>query len=622
MKKIILSICILASAVQLANAQSSTQKKADKLFGKARYVQAAELYEKEVNENKSLDLLEKLGDCYYYNGKMNNAAKYYAQALELYPEQVDAEHLHRYAMSLKGNKDYSKADKIMQKYNAKVGRVKTAPNTLAYFTELEKKERRPFIVTNSSISTKDSEWGAAFNANQIIFASSREGDSSKKKYKWNNENYLDLFIAEVDEEGDATGATPFSKEINSSAHEGGVTFSGDGNTIYFTRNVKPKNRKGDKISHLKIFKSTKVGGTWTEPIEVSFNQEGYSTAHPALNKNNTKLYFASDMPGTEGGFDIFVVDINKDGSFGEPKNVGPNVNTENREQFPFVSDENNLYFSSDGRMTLGGLDVFVSKIEGNSYSKAQNLGNVINSNKDDFGFIYDEGTEKGFLSSNRDGGQGSDDIYRVDRKQIYFVEGVAQDSKTGELLPGAEVVMFDNTGKVITKTIVGKDGAFSFEIQPTSDYKLTGELLTYDPSTVEFSTGKKGNIEQNVILKLTPVVPDPVLVTKPIYFEFDKAILVDDSKTELDRIINFMKEHPTFRIEVASYTDNRGTDAYNMSLSARRANSVKEYFVEQGIEEGRLVSVGYGETKPVEDCKKCTDEQHAKNRRSEFTLIK
>ncbi|WP_196889526.1 OmpA family protein [Aureivirga sp. CE67] len=622
MKKVILSICILAAASQYANAQSGAQKRADKYFGKAQYVRAAEIYEKEVKENKSLDLLEKLGDCYYYNGKTNNAAKYYAQALELYPEQVDAEHLHRYAMALKGNKDYAKADKILQKYNAKTGKTQTVPNTLAYFEKKEKSERRPYIVTNSSISTKDSEWGAAFNANQIVFSSSRDGGVSGKKYKWNNENYLDLFVAEVDEEGDASGAVAFSKEINSAAHEGGVTFSGDGNTMYFSRNVKPKNRKGDKISHMKIFKSSKVGGEWSKAIEVSFNKEGYSAAHPALNKNNTKLYFASDMPGTQGNWDIFVVDINKDGSFGEPKNLGPNVNTVNREQFPFVSDEDNLYFSSNGHITLGGLDVFKSEINGNSYSKAENLGNVINSNKDDFGFIYDEATEKGFLSSNRAGGKGSDDIYRVDRKQIYFVEGVAQDSKTGELLPGTDVVMYDNAGREIAKTTVGADGAFVFEIQPTSDYKLTGSKLTYDPAEVEFASGKKGNIEQNIVLELIPVVPFVTLDANPIYFEFDKAILVEDSKTELDRIINFMKEHKTFRVEVASHTDKRGSDKYNMSLSARRANAVKDYFVEQGIAEDRLVSVGYGESQPKVDCKKCSDEEHALNRRSEFTLIK
>ncbi|MGB6153605.1 MAG: OmpA family protein, partial [Pricia sp.] len=373
-------------------------------------------------------------------------------------------------------------------------------------------------------------------------------------------------------------------------------------------------------------------------VELPFNSDAHSTAHPALNTDETKLYFASDREGSLGQSDIFVVDILKDGTFGTPKNLGTTVNTEARETFPFVTASGILYFASDGHPGLGGLDVFAVNLEDDNDQKVINLGKPVNGGQDDFSFIIDEQTKKGFFASNREGGMGSDDIYGfTETKSIEFLskklmEGLVIDEKTGAPLADATVKLYDSTGEVVGKTITDADGLFLFENSyANGKYRLEAAKDDFEAgsetSIVADDTDiKKIRIPLKKEMKKAPIGVDLIkyLNVKPIYFNLDNGDVRIDSSETLTRVIDYMKTFPDLKIKVQAHTDARGSASYNLKLSQKRAESTVSYLVENGIENSRILSEGFGETQLVNDCKtreSCTDEKHRENRRSEFMVI-
>ncbi|MDT8417782.1 MAG: hypothetical protein RQ864_08245, partial [Lutibacter sp.] len=383
MKKILLIVLILPLSIQLSIAQNL--KRANHLFEKRAYLNAAELFLNE--EPKTQEVLEKLGDCYYFNTKMKEAELYYKMLLQKYEADVEPTYLFRYSQALKGVKNYTEADKWHQKYLEK---KQMAPaekqETLPFFSALNSEIRKPYIVNTVSINTKYSDFGASYFGDKVVFTSAR---NKGKLYIWNNQPYLDLFKGDIADNQHLKNVVPFSGNINTKMHESNAIFTKDGKTIYFTRNnyiSGKKNRDANKVTHLKIYKAQLINEKWTNITELPFNSDNYSVEHPALSSDEKQLYFASDMPGTIGSFDLFVADINADGSYGSPKNLGPKINTEHREQFPFVSSANILYFASDGHFGMGGLDVYKSEISDEKFFAPVNLSNVINSNLDDFAF--------------------------------------------------------------------------------------------------------------------------------------------------------------------------------------------------------------------------------------------
>jgi len=409
--------------------------------------------------------------------------------------------------------------------------------------------------------------------------------------------------------------------------------------MYFSRTNYTEGKKGkdeNKITHLKIYKAELVDSVWTKIKELPFNDVSYSTYHPALNFDESKLYFVSDMPGTIGGMDIFEVDINKNGSFGTPKNLGPKINTEKREQFPFMSEYNTLYFASNGHLGLGNLDLFSSQIEENIFSEPKNLGSTINSSLDDFSLIINERTDKGYYSSNRD--NNDDNLFEFKReeyiKPVYLVEGVVTDKKTGKILPGSLVTLMDDDNNVIADTIVKADGKYLFKLDPNQKYMVRGTRKLYNPYDVNFSTDTEGKISHDIVLDLelysdkeeniiaSTDGTTQVKINK-IYFDFDKWNIRPDAAKELDVLVDVMKKYPEMEIEVSAHTDARGTSDYNLELSHQRAKSTLEYLVSQGVELSRLKSIGYGEMQPLNKCgDNCTDPEFDLNRRCEFKLLK
>ena len=509
-------------------------------------------------------------------------------------------------------------------------------NTQAFIESLEKTTPHTFKLKRIDDPKVGSDFGLSFYGdNEVAFASSRNAENPS--YAWNDLPYLDLYHATMDNDGKLENITPFSDAINTDSHESNAVFTKDGKTMYFNRtNTTRKKTDEDRIAHIKIYKAELVDGIWTNVKALPFTSNSYSTEHPSLSKDDKTLYFASDMPGTLGSFDIYKVSINDDGTYGEPENLGSTINTKHREQFPFISDYNVLYFSSDGHEGFGGLDVFRSNMVNDAFDKPVNLGSTINSNVDDFAYVVREKDNKGFVSSNR---TGYDRIYSFSREENiltkYQVEGIVQDKNSKELLPGSLVTLFNEAGNVIQDSIVGDDAYYLFKIEPNKKYKVRGTRKAYIPQDVEFSTDSNGKIQHNIYLSLESFADaeervkenekgDVQVELDKIFFDFDRSNIRKDAAATLDVLVDLMKKYPTMEVEVSAHTDARGPDQYNLELSKRRAASTLEYLVSQGVERNRLKSIGYGEMQPLNECVKegiCKDEEYDINRRCEFKIL-
>ena len=626
MKKQIYILASLLLVSGMALAQKGNLKRVNKLFEIRAYTEAAETYE---TKDRTQEVLQNLADSYYYNTSLQKAIKTYRELFVTYGDSIDIEYYFRYAQALKGVKNYKEADKHLSRYyNQQI-------HTNAFIENLEKTTPHIFKLSQINNQNSSSDFGLSFyGENKVAFASAR--NTENPSYSWNSLPYLDLYSATLTNDV-LEDIVPFSETINTASHESNAVFTKDGKTMYFNRtNTTRKKTDEQRVAHIKIYKAEFVDGNWTNVTPLPFTSNAYSTEHPALSKDEKTLYFASDMPGTLGSFDIYKVAINDDGTYGEPENLGSTVNTKHREQFPFVSNYDVLYFSSIGHQGYGGLDVFRSNMVNGNFDKPVNLGRSINSSLDDFAYVIREKDDKAFVSSNK---SGYDRLYGFAREENmltkYQVEGVVQDKNSKELLVGALVTLFDETDRVIQDTLVGENADYLFKIEPNKKYKVRGTRKAYIPQDVEFSTDSKGKVQHNIYLSLESFADaeervkenekgDVQVELDKIYFDFDKSNIREDAAITLNVLVDLMKKYPSMEIEVSAHTDARGPDQYNLNLSKRRATSTLEYLVGQGIERDRLRSIGYGEMQPLNECLKegiCEDEEYDINRRCEFIIL-
>lgn len=632
--------------------KSKLLKKADYYFEKMWYAEAADLYEQVLakgDKNYSYEIIQKTADSYYYNTNMEKAYEWYNILYEKYGEEMSADNVFKYAHSLKGTGKYARSKRLMRLYGKKIENGQTAgvsnenslPNEIV-LDEILNNEKN-YELKNLAINTEYSEFSPMFlDSTQIVFASAKDSSFiNTRRYKWNDQPYLDLYVAKINKESqDLKDAIKFSKKINSKYHEASVTFSPDNSTMYFTRNNYGKKLKRDKngVNHLKIYMAKKLGDEWSEAEEVSFNSDDYSTGHPALSPDGKKLYFVSDMPGTIGQTDIFVVDVNGPNSFSEPRNLGPEINTERKEMFPFINDKK-LYFSSDGHTGLGGLDVYQSAYtEEEGFEKAKNLGKPVNSNRDDFSYIINEESQQGFFASNRIDGKGDDDIYsfkRLDVEEVpassNAIAGVITELITGDLMPQALVELLDENGIKLKEMVTEDDGSFIFEdLEADTKYTIKATNATYFEDVKDVTTIENDTVQVAVEmrkLKEMIAVEDGIkkLKTEMIYFDFDKSYIRQEASTELDKLVEVMTEYPNMVIKIESHTDSRGKRAYNKYLSNKRAQSTRAYIISKGISSERIQSaIGYGEEQLLNNCDgsvACPEKEHFSNRRSEFIIV-
>lgn len=630
--KLIILIIALSSSFAF-----SQKKVADKFFENFAFIKASELYEDAYNDgDDSEHVLTRLGDCYYNNSESEKAVQWYGKAIEKY-KNINPEYIFKYIQSLKSVGNYEEANtwlKTFKEIQNDDRRVKDLDLTsLEKYNELTSTEGVYVETTNLPLNTQYSDFGGYVQGDQFIFASTRNG--SKKVYKWNDEPFLDIYQASISttENGpEIDNILPLeSDDINTDFHEATVAITNDGKTIYFTRdNVNKRkklsyDRKG--TSHLKIYKAELIDGTWQNIVELPFNDAVSSTGHPALSPDNNTLYFVSDREGGYGQTDIYKVNISTDGIYGNPENLGANINTEGREMFPFVDKDNMFYFSSDGFINLGLLDIFKSDVLNNAEAEAENLGAPYNSGYDDFAYFLDTEKGTGFFSSNRPGGKGGDDVYSFgiyECKQT--IKGIARDSESLEVLPTVNVELIDETGKAINTLSTNDKGEYIFkDIDCNKKYTIRGSKPDYKDDLAEVTTDDENGKENTADLSLIPLIKGNEIVINPIFFDFDKWNIRTDAAYELENIVAVMREHPKMVIKIESHTDSRGRDAYNMKLSDRRAKSTRDYLLSRNIGKERLESaIGYGETQLVNECAnrvKCTEEQHQENRRSKFIII-
>jgi len=589
---------------------------------------------------ESAQVFQKLGDTYYFNSEYTEANLWYEKLVHNYPNQVAPEYYFRLAQTLKSVGNYLESKNIMDKFISISDSSESNYIKMYGYKQIDylvSNTNKAFQLTNITSSMKGSDFGPSFFGEKIVFASSSVNTEGNKIHEWNGLPFLDLFEAEINENGSLENVRQLKGDINSPYHESSAAFTKDGKTVYFTRNnyIDGKKKRGEKrLVSLKIYKATKTDdGSWANVEELPFNDDSYSVAHPALNPEETKLYFSSNMEGALGESDIWYVDILENGNYSGPVNLGPEINTEKRETFPFISDKNNLFFASDGHPGLGGLDIFRATYNNNGYENIQNTGRPINSNKDDFGFIVNETKKTGYLSSNREGNSGSnsDDIYLLTENCEAVIYGTITDAKTEKALEGSIVTLIDEDNNVINHQITEVNGDYKFtqNIDCNKRYivRASYDKKEYQPNEklVVTSTVSETN---TVNLSLTPPTC-PVddlgcrLDLQPIYFDFDKHNIRPDAEVELAKILNALKEYPQLSIHIESHTDSRGNDEYNRLLSERRAKSTLEWLVKKGINRSRLSAKGYGESYLQNECVnnvECSEKAHQLNRRSVFII--
>ncbi|MEI6048365.1 MAG: OmpA family protein [Bacteroidota bacterium] len=579
MKIKFLIICLFICSVASAQDFIMKEKLANRYYSRFDYYRAIPMYEQLLRSYpENYGVYEKLADSYRRINDSGNAERCYAFLVDT--STVKHEYLLFYAQALAHNGNYDKAACWYQKYSeAEPGDPRGTEFTTLYknITSVYK-DSASFRVRKMPFSSDASDFSPAYFGNDIVFASARKKISIVRTlYNWTNSSFLDLFIGSPD----SGNAAPFSKELNSIYHEGPVTFSKNLDTIIFTRSnfYHRRFRKSTEgLNKLKLFQANwdKTLKRWVRITPLPFNSNQYSVGHPALSTNGQIIYFASDMPGGMGETDIYeshlVTDSLNRKSWSKPVNVGEGINSPGNEMFPYIDNEGNLWFASNGRPGLGGLDVFVARKTDNGFNKPVNPGFPVNTRFDDFGYITRSAGKDGYLSSDRFNAIGNDDIFSIR-------------SLSRNLLTMAE------EGQV--------------EIKPDKTEKPnTANKITNGPAP-EFLAGDS-------------------IKTANIYYDFDKFNIRPDAAKGLDKLSDIMNKYPAIKVELSSYADSRGTAALNMALSEKRAVAAAEYLYSKGIDHKRVTGKGFGDTMPLNKCVKgvkCTEYEYKVNRRTEFRIL-
>jgi len=749
MYKIFLIASVVVTLFLLASESTHAQSKlkaANHQFENLSYVDAIRLYEEFLRDAKEpatrKEGLKKLAYSYRKMQDSHNAERAYADLLRDYPD-VESENYLYYAQSLASNKKYKES----QKYYSIYGEKQTADLRAKRFTvslmDMSRfyRDSSSYKVQYLSINSRQADFSPMYYKGGLVFCSARdETGSTKRVFSWNQTPFLDLyFVADTSQlsirnglqTAQALGGTSasnsdvpvfdakltkieeFSRVLNTKYHEGPMIFFKGEQKAIFTRNNYNKGRareSKDGINRLKLYSADLVKNAWGNVKELPFNSDEYSTGHPALTPDNTKMYFVSDMPGGYGGTDLYVVEYNG-GAWGTPVNLGKELNTEGNEMFPYVDENGNLYFSSDGHEGLGGLDLFYAEMkEGVAYKGVVNLGAPLNSEKDDFGLITDGGRNSGFFSSNRKRGIHDDNIYSfrrecrllnlivydlatktplenvdirsvingenqdlkvtgldgsisiclqseseyefkaikegyqmnsikystksntgqkttlemyLDKSNSSVLKGIVKSKLNEKPIPGVQVTLENQKDKTMQSVVTGKDGRYEFEVKPGADHKLKAQkdkyatnnetIIKVDENPAQYQN-VQGMYGEGDTFKLNN-----------IYYDLDKFFIRKDAAKELDRtVLPLLKKYPDMRVEIRSHTDSRLGDSYNMQLSSNRARAVVNYLTSRGIASSRLVSNGYGESEPVNECVdgvQCKESQHQENRRTEFRIL-
>ena len=470
------------------------------------------------------------------------------------------------------------------------------------------------------VNTVQSDFGPALIGDTLYFTSYRNELLYKNENRLRKREFYDLHRIAVDDSGKVAGERELVGEFVSRYHDGPVAWCEKSGELFITQSNYQKPASGfrpfrENKVNLRITVTKMAGGKWQEAVELPFCNSDYSVAHPAVTVTGDTLIFASDMPGGFGGTDLYM-SVRKGGNWGSPVNLGEKINTSGKDAFPFVTEDGFLIFASDSREGLGGLDLFYTRLP---IGEVIHLEGPVNSPYDDFAADFPPHAEYAYISSNRPG-MGNDDIYRLTfRKYIeYLMEIRVYDAKSHRPIPGAEVKFSD-----LPQQVTGSNGMVGRTVERDKRYDLTVKAFGYEDETKSVTVG---NLKEGSVLRDTvwmKMMVKKAIELKNIYYDFDKWNILPESEAELNRLVAFMAENPEVTVEWSSHTDSRGSDAYNLVLSQKRAQSAVDYILSKGIDSDRIIAKGYGEEKLLNNCRNgvaCTPEEHRMNRRTEFMI--
>ena len=629
MKKIYTILLLIAVSTTIVSAQNSKTKKADNLYDRLAYTDAAQAYQKVLKRGTTdVYVFERLANCYYFINDTKKAEMYYKRVAK--SKDANPEAIYNYAQTLKANgkfSDYNTWMKNFAKLSPNDTRVKEFMKNPNYIPKIMDDMARYTATNMEDINSEYADFGGIVYGKDFYFASGR--NTSRKTYQWNEEPYLEIYKA-TNVGGTMKNAELLNGDVNTKYHESNAVISADGKRMYFDRNdyfEGDYDKSASGINQINLYYAENIDGKgWSGVVSAPFNNNEYSTGHPALSQDGNTLYFVSDMPGGKGGSDIYMVAINSDGSLGTPKRLGDNINTEGKELFPYLDSNGTLYFSSNGHMGIGGLDVFYAEAQGDGFGVVNNLGKGVNSSADDFAYKYDPTSQSGYVSSNREGGMGSDDIYMVEAVEIPCEVTIAVlviNENTNAAVAGARVDLYDTMGNRLSSKTSNVDGMVSFKAACDQAHEVQGVLADFESNASKVAPANDQKVSATIALKpIEEIIVEDQIVLNPILFDLDKSNIKAQAAFELDKVVSVMNKYPEMVIAVGAHTDSRATDAYNLRLSEARAQSTVQYIISKGISGKRISGKGYGESQPKVSCgDNCSEAEHQLNRRSEFTIV-
>ena len=602
-KAVYIIVCLLLTAVA-AGCRTPKLSEADAQFQRGEYYDASVTYKKVYNKLRKKEerpqrgeVAFKMGRCYRLLNMSARASAAFQNALRYeYPDSTTHFML---AQALHADGKYAAALRSYDKYlefcpddslaiNCAEG-CRTAQEIRARGSRYVVKQAKLFNSRRADFCPMY--LGA--DRDQIYYTSTTEKATGDKKSEITGMKNADVFFSKKNEKGEWERPEPVEGELNTEFDEGIVAFSPDAQTMYLTK----ARRELNAPTSVEIYTSTRSDAKWSAPVKFEITADTLSTfGHPAVSPDGEYLYFVSDMPGGYGGKDIWRISLKE--RQGSLVNLGPDINTEGNDDFPYVRSDGSLYFSSDGHPGMGGLDIFRATAVGDPADlrwKVENMGFPINSAGDDFGITFGKG-EDGFFSSNRGDARGYDHIYSFEYDPVRItIEGLVMD-KDEEPVKNAIIRIVGNDGSN-QKEVARDDGSFSFALQRGVKYVMLAGAKGYLNQKQEFASDSTMEDANYWVEFILPSISKPSVVEN-IFYDYDKADLRPESKTALNELIAVLHDNPNVTIEMASHTDRWGSDAYNINLSERRAKSVVDYLVENGISRDRLQPHGYGKSRP------------------------
>jgi outer membrane protein OmpA-like peptidoglycan-associated protein len=523
-----LLIALGLMGASICHAQGYSMRKGDKAYAGLAYHDAIAHYQEALKYGAdSGACVSRLAESYLKVRDFHNAAKWYTQVCAA--NNGTPQDVYNYSQCLRATGNWQEADQWMKRYQAMAQNDPRAEEQLGaihYARDLEARPIKGCIVKNVKENCTHADFGSAYWGDRLVFASARAPQASAAhRHSWDGDAFLDLYSGKVQADGELAEIKPM-RDLNTSYHESNATFGNGGQEVWFTRNNYSAGHKGtssDKVVKLKIYSRSLRNGKWTDERPFLYNSDEYSTGHPVLGSDGNTMYFASDMPGGQGGTDIWMVSRQGGGEWGKPVNLGSEVNTNGNEMFPFVDDKGTVYFSSDGHAGLGGLDIFSCNKDDGGYRSAANAGSPINSRSDDMALVMDKSGLKGYFSSDRSGGMGDDDLYSfLLAKPLgarMLVKGKAMEQGSKKPVEGVQVNLVNEQGKKMAEAVTDAQGNYTFDVDERTTYAIVSEESTYKSVNVGLATS---------LAKDTTYVRDLMLATMSDVYLW---LLVSDSKT-------------------------------------------------------------------------------------------